>query len=1138
MPRSLALGLVVVLATAIGLWLYFQDGAPAPADGPNQQNPSHDVSAGSGGVATPAAGAVNASGSGVDRVAAEPTVDGPDYVVEGLVLADPARPDLSDAHVLAYRGSASDSAGMMMPSMDRRNGGAPPAFIVKGDPIARAPVDSSGHFELHAPEPHLRLMLEHDFYLLPTPEIVHAEVDDPAHVVLAPALGACIRGRLFGERADAVETVRLSLEPDPMSVMRDPRLFFGALASNRRRATPTPENGFVFRGVVPGAPIGLTVRGSGTYGRIDQAPLVPGETREVALSVRAAALLDVTVRDPADQPIEDVTVLVTPAAAKSSMIPQIHARHEDTDADGRCTIDSLVPGQVEIEVSASGYLGASETRMLRAAPAENVVELTLGEGGVVTGIVRNERGEPIEGAHVAHQPMAEIPVIGDLTTQLGPTMLAAIASSSRITTAADGTFRLTGLDDDNEFTVVAAHDDYAAGHVSGIEMGDDLVEITLPQLSAVTGTVVTATDGTPVDRFEVRIVRTSFLVMKTPVRIENVTSEDGTFRLTGLPPGSLTAEIAATGFSKRSKSLEVTGTGDVDLGTIELHRGATVTGIVRDEIGNPVRGALVRKRKGPMMDNPVLAMFAGAGEQARTDPDGRFRLAALPPGRIQLVASADGFASARSERVELEAGEVRDGLDIALGHGGAIDGQLLVGPGGRPADYVVIAQEQRSQLSVTADLAPDGKFEMRNLDPGTWIVQAMPAGIFSSAGTMNDFQPGKGVDIGAMMEQITSNVVSERCRVRAGETSEVELDAADLITGTRWTVRVAVGDAPLSTGIVEATRVDGSSIRVGILFEGRAILSNVEPGPYRVQIRSGMTMAQIGAPQDLEFPAGKQEHSTRIELPGGELRGRVVDAESGDPLAMALVRLIHEDAAERDDPIGMALTNTEGEFVFSGLLDGRYGVVTAEMLGGNGERDGAASERNIEVAAGRTTRAIELQSQPAAGAVVTITDEAGAPVAGATALCVDADGHPLGAFGLATTDPDGRAWFGGLPRGEGRIVARAPGLSPGASDLLRLDPERSVQFSLVLTSGARTTVQAVDRTGQPLEGATISARISDGPWLPAMLLVERTGPGTFDLGRLGPGSWEFRVQHPKVGTLTQSRGIGNERAITVVIAPR
>jgi hypothetical protein len=178
-----------------------------------------------------------------------------------------------------------------------------------------------------------------------------------------------------------------------------------------------------------------------------------------------------------------------------------------------------------------------------------------------------------------------------------------------------------------------------------------------------------------------------------------------------------------------------------------------------------------------------------------------------------------------------------------------------------------------------------------------------------------------------------------------------------------------------------------------------------------------------------------------------------------------------------------------------------------------------------------------LRSQPAAGASVFVASDDGRKIAGATVLCVDAEGRPLSGLGIATTGQDGRAWFGGMANGQARIVGRAPGFAPGASDLQQLTAAQSTTFQLILGSGAATRLSVVDANGTRLRGVSLTAKFDDSPWLPAMLMVQTIAlDGTLDLGRLGPGNWTFRVTHPAVGTVTQQRTIRGSSAVTVVIS--
>ncbi|HEU4420531.1 MAG TPA: carboxypeptidase regulatory-like domain-containing protein [Planctomycetota bacterium] len=1132
MPRLLAIVTALLLLLA-AVWLLrscqettLLNPGPPPAGGSGA-----DVDPATAAVAT--AGASEAADKPIRREVA-PAADGPVFTVNGMVLADRKAP-VAGARVLAYRGEADDRGGIT--PMDMSRGGNPGlSFQLTGEPIASAVVDVAGNFTLRADGAHLRITLEHDLYALPLPEVVHVpQQSKQASLVLTPMLGGMLRGRLLGERKAHVTQVRLFLEPDPMSVMGDSRALLGAiLASTLPGAKPEADGTFVFRGVMSGAAITLTVAGDAVTARTTQPALEPAEVRDVVVAVNAGASLDVLVVDAAGAPIADASVSAR-AGDHSPMIGQLMAARGRTGPDGICRLRGLRTDRTTVEATAKARLTATATVDLQAGEPRQV-RLELGEGGKVTGIVTTDGGAPVADARVAHFPSGDIPLLGDIASQLGAEQMADVARSG-VHTDAEGRFELTGLADEGTFVVVAAHPDHAAGQTKGVRMGDRDVKVTLQPLGGLRGRVIAAEDQKPLPSFTVTLLRTSFLVLRTPVRQQVFdAAADGVFELGRIAPGDYTLQVKGEGRSEVEQTVTIAA-GTTDAGTLEVSRAAAITGAVRDEQGQPVRGALVRKRQGAMGDNPMMALFGGGPPGAYTDGEGRFRLEPLAPGRLQLLATAGDFASGRSERLKVEAGQVLEGIVITLDHGGSIHGKLLVGAGQQTDEFLVTVQEQVTQSSRGATPAPDGTFRFENLDPGQHTVQAMPAGLMRSLGG-NEWKPGQSMRFGEIFQKITDQVVSQRCAVRAGETTEVTLDASEVATGSRWIVRVEVGGQLFDNGLIEAIAIEDGRMRAAMLFNGSASFAGIRPGPHRLQVRGGMTMTPIGPPQDVAFPQDTTEHRTTLSLPAGELRGRVVDAATGQPLRTAVVRLLHEGHAERDDSLGMALTDAAGEFRFTGLGEGTYGLIAADPLH-PGPESAASRRAGIRVVPGTPGEVVELRAHPSAAASVLVTTSGGQPVAGATVLCVDAEGHPLGAPGLATTGPDGRAWFGGMPRGAARIVGRAAGFGPGASPLLELDPDRAQEFALSLPTGTRTALQAVDAAGRTLRGATVTARWNDTPWLPSFLLVEATrADGVLELGRLGRGNWEFRVSHPGVGTLTHRRTIGNEAAVTIVVAPQ
>lgn len=1126
----------ILLLIAVGVWYFLPPSDPGFPPAPPSPPVATKGTAEPARVATGAVGSQTAAPPERSDAVPPPASHVPALTVTGVVIGDRRAPDLSAMRVVAFRGEPTDANGVLMSGLGgTRSITQSPAFATGGSPIATAAVDASGHFTLRTDERHLRLRLEDDLYVLPMPEIVHiASNTTAAEAVLSPLLGGCLQGRLLGERAAEGKEVRLLLDADPMSVMRDQRQFLGAmLAAGRPTEVPDADGRFTFRGVLPGSPITLATFGVHSSARSKQPPLEPGERRDVVLQMQAAASLAVTAVDPKGTPLANVSIAVRSTNVTGMTVPQLLARRAQTTADGTCLLTGLAAERSRVEASARGFTTWSTLLDLQAGEAPQTLRITLDEGGVVEGTVLSPDGKPLADARVAHQPSVDVPMLGDMSTQLGSDHLAMVAQGG-VPTDTNGHFRLTGLADDGEFLVIAAHADYSVGIARGVRMGARDVQIAVQSIGSLHGRVTVAEGEPPLGAFTVAVLRTAFLVMRTPVRQQVFAgTPDGTFSIDQLSPGSYTLQVSAEGRSDVQKDIEIKA-GELDVGELQLPRAATIAGTVQDEDGKPVAFALVRRRQGALADNPMMAMFGGGSMQARSDAQGRFRLTPMPPGRLQLMASADGFASGRSERLQLTPGQELGDVVITLGHGGSIRGTLIVGPGQAQDEFLLMAQEQGTQASQMATVGADGTFTFHNLDPGQYTVQAMPQDLMRGIGQA-DWRPGQAMKFGEMFQKITEHVVSQRCAVRAGETSEVTLDASEVAVGMRWTLRVELGGKPLREGIVEATTLGDGRVRIAVLQDGEAVFGGMHAGMQRLQVRSGLTMAPVGQPQELELPAGKDTFRSSISLPAGDLHGRVVDATTGEPLRAALVRLLHDGKREHDDALGMALTDGTGQFRFSGLADGSYSLIATEgMFAANSS---ASRRSGIRVSTGQAGEPIELRAQPAATASVLVTTNGGNPIAGATVLCVDAEGHPLGTLGLATSGPDGRAWFGGMPRGTARVVGRAPGLAPAASALQELGPDHAIEFQLTLTSGTRTTLQAFDRAGQALVGAQLTARCDGGPWLPSLVLVERLrSDGGFDLGRLGRGAWEFRVSHPKVGELTQQRTIGDEASVTVVLA--
>ncbi|MBK8095614.1 MAG: carboxypeptidase regulatory-like domain-containing protein [Planctomycetes bacterium] len=1138
---KLPLALVLVLVSAVAaLLLWFRIGATPPDSSRASDAADLGLPMPAAATAEPGDVAERERIAAVDPTNLPPTDTEDGFTIHGTVLADPRRP-IAGATIRAFAGQPTDQPGfaaMMGQRTSRSRDGIP--WLPTGEPIAIAAIDAAGMFTLRCRERHLRLSLAHDFFALPMPEIVHVSAATrTAQVVLTPYLGGCVRGRLTGVEHASVHEVRLAADADPSAAVRDPSAFLGTMmAAMRPPVTPTADGGFVFTAVLADAPFVLSARGTTACGRSPQPPLQPGELRELLLPLTAAGAIDVTVVDETGAAIADASVRATPVAETRGigMASRQTGVHQQTREDGTCHLPGLTPGRWRVEALPPRRL-AAETALEVPPGTAAAVRLTCGSGSRVAGIVVTPEGKPVAEARVAHNPGIEIPLFGDMTSQLGYDVLAQIAADGAPTDA-DGRFELTGIADDGTFTLFAAHPDWAGGLQKGVRAGDRDVRITMAGKTGLRGQVIAAVDGKPVQSFTLRVQAAMFAMLQRTIATQVVDARaDGAFALDGLPPGACTLVIEADGHARHEHELTLVAGQTTDVGELALPRGVTLTGVVRAADGRGIAAALVRRRLGGMLDNPALSMFSGGGGvTTRTDGEGRFALPDLSPGRIQLHVTAKGFSGTRSERFELAPGEQRTDVVIVLGHGGSIAGRLLVGPGMQTADFLVMAQEQQSQATMSGTIAADGTFTITDLEPGQYNVQAMRMAVFAGLSTEQDWRPGQGVKLGEMIASVSKNIVARRCAVRDGEVTEVELDARELDLGAELLLRVELGGQPLTGGLVELTAVADGRLRTGFLSDGTATFGAMTPGSLRAQVRGGLALQPIGEAQTIEFPVGAAEHRVTLSLPGGELSGRVVDATTGDPLRHALVRLLHRDDRDRDDRLGVALTDADGRFAFPGLADGAYGLLAADAASARG--DGTASRLDGLLVRGGIGQAdLVLRAERGASVSALVTDEAGRPIAGAMVLCVDEQGHTLGGLPLAVSGPDGRAVFGGMPGGRLRVVGRASGRAPGASELQDLRIGDTVEFVLPLPTGVPVVLHAVDRDHQVLAGAEVSARCNGGAWFPALLLLERrSGDGRLELGRLGPGDWEFAVSHPTVGTFTARRTIGGT-ASTLVLTP-
>lgn len=368
----------------------------------------------------------------------------------------------------------------------------------------------------------------------------------------------------------------------------------------------------------------------------------PIDLGEVALAPGNEIL--VRVRRAGGAPVAGAKIsLQTPVANPPGTL---NFRSGRSDTRGELRIPGALAALHAIEVIAEGYLPVQGELELPPGTAF-LHEVELDPGLEITGIVLDPDGSPAPGVHVWAQPDPGYP-------GWWPDFFSDFREQWRATTAADGSFRIGGLEAKQRHRLLAERG--RAWVASEMRDPGPGVVLRLPPLHRVRGRLAFP-GGEPAAG-----ARVGFNDVAWPdrghrlARHAAIAGEDGGFE-TELPPGRFgMAAFHPRGEHDFDQTIAVTG--DTDLGTLELPRGCALEVLVVDaETREPITGFL-----GADFDDDRAAPWTldentwrhGLHEYARLswDPatpdfvcpgDGTMRLDQLPPGKLRFWIYAPGY---------------------------------------------------------------------------------------------------------------------------------------------------------------------------------------------------------------------------------------------------------------------------------------------------------------------------------------------------------------------------------------------------------------------------------------------------------------------------------------------------------------
>ena len=418
-------------------------------------------------------------------------------------------------------------------------------------------------------------------------------------------------------------------------------------------ATTKDDGSFQIDGLTPGK-VTLEVRAADFAPRTIAGTEVPGAATIVEMS--AGGALEGIVFDKAGRPAEGRQVLI-----QQGMMGQGFVRTAATDRVGHYRIERIPPGSYTamiIDPDSPMGMGGMGSVAIRDG------ETTTKDFG------KRSAGSPVEGGVTADGK----PVDGASVMLLGGS-----SGMQMVQTDAQGAFRFEHVDA-GEYTLTVQRDAMGGGSESRkvtVGTGGEVVKVAL-QLStlAVEGTVVDAETGKAVGFAQVVLLTPgaggggSLQDLVARQKGQAFTDDGGRFRMTGVPAGTFSLRVTATGFAEANVDNVVPGGGAV---RVAMTRGVELAVTVLGPDAKPVAGASVipedASGKEALSFDFTMTKTTGADGVARLRmAPGRYVLHARATGFPDAIATVDAGAGAGAVTIRFEAGGT---LEIVVRSGGA-----------------------------------------------------------------------------------------------------------------------------------------------------------------------------------------------------------------------------------------------------------------------------------------------------------------------------------------------------------------------------------------------------------------------------------------------------------------------------------
>jgi hypothetical protein len=457
-----------------------------------------------------------------------------------------------------------------------------------------------------------------------------------------------------------------------------------------------------------------------------------------------------------------------------------------TDADGRFELRDMPAGSYNISVSKAGYVtmqygqrrpnqGGGTLLEVRDGQLVEKIAFSLPRGGVITGRVTDEYGDPIAGAQVNALQYRFMgggrrltPAGGGSTDDLGNFRIFGLAPGEYFVSGVMRSPMMMGGPGMTTTTTEGYAPTYFPGTPSPAqgqrvtvraaqETTNVSFALSVTRLVSISGRVMTAASE-PVVQAMVRLAPADRSEMGMMMMGGGFTRADGSFQIGGVTPGSYSVMVMPRDFNNASsvefgQARVTVGTDNIENVLIVTSRGATLRGsiVTEDQQLLPVRPQQVNAFARPV--EPEVMMPMGGGP-ARVHEDWTFEMTGLAERRIIGASVAEGGdwlvkavyhngIDITDAGLEFTPGQDVDGVQIVFTNRRTEVTGLITDDRGKPSlDATVIAFSQdvrrwtsASRYVRTARSTQDGRYTLRGLPPDDYFIAIV-----------RDIEPGQWQD--------------------------------------------------------------------------------------------------------------------------------------------------------------------------------------------------------------------------------------------------------------------------------------------------------------------------------------------------------------------------------------------------------